>query len=254
MLCRKGRTYSLFSPEFEVSSVRKYWCQNALIPLRKKFNFTRHLLWTRDFSSPDHIKYVLAITWPLSWLLCLCSDIFLSRSRYRSLRKFLQDLGVECALRDAYNIVIRHCATLHAADYSTVQNACLRAKNSILYSPHLLASIIQELAHMLYSPDDAVIFDENRLDRIFNLLFEHWFGIETYIPEFRVSDYMPLYSHRCDEQKSFLCVIQCLELSIFDPHNRHLCHWQVAARQSHWGRHYAFPGEILSQVLEQTSG
>lgn len=137
---------------------------------------------------------------------------FLSRSlerRYRSLQKFLQDLRVECDPLDAYDIVIQQCATLHAADrsYSLVQDACLRVKNSILYTPHVLGTIVQESAHILYLPDDPVIFDENRLDRIFNLLFEHWLGIETYIPGFKVSDDMPLYSHRHDAQKRLLCVI-----------------------------------------------
>ncbi len=98
-------------------------------------------------------------------------------------------MGVHCDHQIAHYMLIERCA-MYTVDKSCfmLRNACSQATKPILNSPKVLELIFHELAQLLYSPEDAVIFDDDRFDRTFKFLHQLWIGIETYVPQFWVPD------------------------------------------------------------------
>lgn len=159
------------------------------------------VLWVKFRSSSDIIKYQALVA--ISHL----------TNRTERMRRFLQDVLFHYELQDFHDMLIQSCVkrghTSHAIDKSCaiLQSACLQAIESIAGSPN---EVVKELSNLLDTPGGSVLFDEHRLDCIFQLLFELWIGIETHIPEFRVPDTVSLYglsSYRREALKNLLYVI-----------------------------------------------
>lgn len=143
MLCRTGRIYSLFNRELEVSIRYRYQCHDMLIPLPKEFDLTK--------------KFG-----------CIKRDIYTRphRIRHHHYATFLLiGLHMRCDFQDGRDMLMQSRVMLHAADksYSMFPNTSFKINRSISYSPNVLGFILQQLSHLLYSPDDAVLFNGDRL-------------------------------------------------------------------------------------------
>ncbi len=131
------------------------------------------------------------------------------------LQLFLEDIDVQYYLQDASNMLIQLCATPHALDKSEFFqiDPDLKATEYSFCSPHMLEAIVKELAHLLYSPDDGVIFAGHCLHRTWELLYDLWIGIETHVPGFRVPKVKSrLENLRMKSQGVLLCVVLCFTL------------------------------------------